>query len=312
MNIIDLHCDVLYKLWEGKGEISFKNSEKLDANKIRLQSGGVKVQAFAIFLQPELKVEERFQVALAQIDYFYKEILEKNSCIRLIKDWNMLLELEEEEIGAILTLEGVDCIGNDLQKLRILYYLGVLSVGLTWNHANLAADGVGETRGAGLTDFGKNIVQLNNEYKRLTDVSHLSERAFWDVIELAKYPIASHSNSKTICNHPRNLTDEQAKALFAQGGMVHVVYHPGFTKNEGKATIADLIKHIDHFCSLGGINQIGLGSDFDGIDEKINGLEDASKHQNLINELLKYYSEDEVKGFASKNFLRYAERIAKQ
>lgn len=312
MNIIDLHCDVLYKLWEGKGEISFKNSEKLDANKIRLQSGGVKVQAFAIFLQPELKVEERFQVALAQIDYFYKEILEKNSCIRLIKDWNMLLELEEEEIGAILTLEGVDCIGNDLQKLRILYYLGVLSVGLTWNHANLAADGVGETRGAGLTDFGKNIVQLNNEYKRLTDVSHLSERAFWDVIELAKYPIASHSNSKTICNHPRNLTDEQAKALFAQGGMVHVVYHPGFTKNEGKATIADLIKHIDHFCSLGGINQIGLGSDFDGIDEKINGLGDASKHQNLINELLKYYSEDEVKGFASKNFLRYAERIAKQ
>jgi membrane dipeptidase len=122
-------------------------------------------------------------------------------------------------------------------------------------------------------------------------------------MELADYPIASHSNSKTLCNHPRNLTDEQAGAMFRKGGMIHVVYNPPFVKEDGNATITDLVEHIDHFCSLGGLKQIGLGSDFDGIFELIPGLDDASKTQNIINELLKYYSEDAVKGFAYQNFL---------
>ena len=177
------------------------------------------------------------------------------------------------------------------------------SIGLTWNNANLAADGVGEKRGAGLTSFGREIVQFNNQHKILTDVSHLSENAFWEVMEEATYPIASHSNAKAICNHRRNLSDQQAEAMFAKNSMIHVVYCPPFVKEQGDATIADLIKHIDHFCSLGGIKKIGLGSDFDGIDTKIVNLEDASMQPNLINELLKHYSETEVEGFAYQNFL---------
>ena len=124
-------------------------------------------------------------------------------------------------------------------------------------------------------------------------------------MELADYPIASHSNAKSLCNHPRNLTDEQAKALFQKGGMVHVVYNPPFIKESGNASIGDLVRHIDHFCSLGGVKQIGLGSDFDGIEQKVKNLEDASKTQNLILALLKYYKEDEVKGFAYRNFLEH-------
>lgn len=305
MNIVDLHCDVLMKLWEGKDSVSFKNSQTLDANLDRLQNGQVKIQCFAIFIPPEMKAEEKFQAALDQVDYFYTEILAKHQEIKHIKNWSMVHSLKQGEIGAVLTLEGVDCIGNDLHKLSILYHLGVLSVGLTWNYANLAADGVGEPRGAGLTKFGKEIVAINNAKKIFTDVSHLAERGFWDVIELADYPIASHSNSKTICDHPRNLTDQQAEALFQKNAMIHVVYNPPFTSNKKMATISDLIKHIDHFCTLGGINQIGLGSDFDGIDEKIIGLETAAQHQNLINELLKYFTEDQVKGFAGGNFLKH-------
>ena len=91
--------------------------------------------------------------------------------------------------------------------------------------------------------------------------------------------------------------------MFDKNGLIHVVYFPPFVKDEGEVTISDLIKHIDHFCSLGGVKQIGLGSDFDGIDSKIINLEDASMHPNLLNELLKKYSEDEVKGFAYQNFL---------
>lgn len=305
MYIIDLHCDVLMKLAAAKGRLSFSDSKELDANKQRLMKGNVKLQCFAVFVEPEVKTENKFQAALEQIGYFYDEVLGKNPEMKHIREWKEIFSLKEHEIGALLTLEGVDPIGNDITKWRILYQLGVRSVGLTWNYANLAADGALETRGAGLTDFGKEIVKLNNDHLVFTDVSHLCERAFWDVMELAEYPIASHSNSRFLCDHPRNLTDEQAKALFQKGGMIHVVYAPQFVTENDRAQIAEVIKHIDHFCSLGGLKQIGFGSDFDGIEEKVVGLEDASKSQNLINELLKHYKEEEVRGFAYENFLRH-------
>jgi membrane dipeptidase len=303
MNIIDLHCDALLKLQKAKGSLRFMNAPELQTNKTRLQKGKIKVQCFAIFIEPEIPSDQKFQVVLEQTDYFYKEVLGKNSDMVHIKDWSDFNQLKLGQIGVMLTLEGVDAIGNDLTKLRVLYQLGVRSVALTWNNANLAADGAGEPRGGGLTLFGKEIVHLNNENKILTDVSHLCEKAFWDVMDIAKYPIASHSNSKALCNHPRNLTNDQAAAMFKKGGLIHVVYLPPFVKDNGKATITDLVKHIDHFCSLGGVKQIGLGSDFDGILTFITDLEDASKSQNLINELLKHYREEEVKGFAGQNFL---------
>lgn len=303
MNIIDLHCDVLWKLWESKGKISFSDSPGLDANKERLNKGNVKIQCFAVFIPPELKTTEQFQAALEQINYFYTEILEANHDMIQIKSWKDVLKLKPDQTGAVLTLEGIDCIGNDIQKLSILKHMGVLSVGLTWNYGNLAADGAQEPRGAGLTEYGKKVVLYNNDNRLLTDVSHLSERAFWDVIDLAHFPIASHSNAKSICDHPRNLTDKQAEALFEKNGMIHVVFYPEFTDEKDVVTVSDLIRHIDHFSSLGGVSHIGFGSDFDGIDKHISGLENASKYPNLINELLKYYSEEQVRGFAGQNFL---------
>ncbi|HEY2421678.1 MAG TPA: dipeptidase [Neobacillus sp.] len=303
MNIIDLHCDALFKLSAAKGTLRFVDADELETNKSRLHKGQVKVQCFALFIKPDIPSDQKFQAVLEQIDYFYKEVLGKNPDMIHLKDWTDFDTVKLGQIGAMLTLEGVDAIGNDLTKLRILYELGVRSVGLTWNNANLAADGAGEPRGAGLTLLGKEIVQLNNDHQILTDVSHLSEKAFWDVIELARFPIASHSNAKALCNHQRNLTDDQAIAMFTKGGMIHVIYWPPFVKEDGNVTIADLIKHIDHFCALGGVKEIGFGSDFDGITSFITDLEDASKSQNLINELLKHYSEDVVRGFAYQNFL---------
>ena len=305
MNIIDLHCDVLFKMHESKGKIRFTDSAELDVTYEKLKQGGVRIQAFAIFISPSIKSDEKFQVALDQIHYFYSEVIGKNSNMKSLRSWEDFDQLKEGQIGAFLTLEGVDCIGNDLRKLSILHELGVRSIGLTWNNANLAADGIGEERGAGLTTFGKEIIQFCNEKKILSDVSHLSEKAFWDVMDMAHFPIASHSNSKAICADQRNLTDEQAIHLFNNNGLIHVIYNPPFVVEKGAASISDLISHIDHFCSLGGVGQIGLGSDFDGISEKIIGLEDASMHPALINALLTKYSEDEVKGFAYQNFLNY-------
>lgn len=304
MKVADTHCDVLYQLYQNR-DLRFTDSPELQANISRLKAGKVWIQFFAVFVEPEVKSDEKFQVALDQINLFHTEVLANNPAMKKIECWADIDLLQDDQIGTILTLEGADAFGNDLTKLRTLYQLGVRSVGLTWNNANLCADGAGEPRGAGLTQLGKEVVRLNNEYSVLTDVSHLSEKGFWDVMEIADFPIASHSNSKTICNHQRNLTDQQARAIFEKKGFISVVYCPPFVKEDGKADIADVIKHIDHFCSLGGKDHICFGSDFDGITAFVEGLEDASCHQNLINELLKFYKEDEVKGFAFQNFLNH-------
>lgn len=311
MKIIDTHCDALYKLQmaeRGKyyeiESLKFQNSSDLDTNFERLKAGNVMTQFFALFIEPDITTDEKWQYVLEQIDLFYTEVLGKNRNIKHIKKWSDFEKLQDGEIGAVLTLEGADAFGNDLMKLRTLYRLGVLSIGLTWNNANLCADGAGEPRGGGLTLLGKEVVALNNDNKVLTDVSHSTVKGFWDIIELSDYPIASHSNARAICDHPRNLYDDQVEAMFVKGGLIHLVFNPPFIKgNSDTATIPDLIKHIDHFCSLGGVKNIGFGSDFDGISDYVSDLKNASHYPNLINELLKFYKEDEVKGFAYQNFL---------
>ncbi|WP_026689583.1 dipeptidase [Alteribacter aurantiacus] len=304
MRVFDLHCDALLKLWENPGRTYVNNSD-FHTNMERLVRGDVKVQLYAVFVEPEIPSDLKFQVAMDQIDLFYTRVLTQKG-VRHIKEWSDLTELEPNEIGAMLTLEGADAFGNDLGKLRTLYRLGVKSLGLTWNNANLCADGVGEPRNGGLTELGFEVVRLNNEYKVWTDVSHLTEPGFWDVMKVAKYPVATHSNAKTLCSHRRNLTDEQAQALFQRDGLLGVVFHPPFIKDDADSCdIDDLVKHIDHFCELGGKDHIAFGSDFDGIDRVVTRLTHSGEYQNLIEELLKRYSEEEVKGFAYKNVLNH-------
>lgn len=310
MKIIDTHCDALMKLQLAKrgrvynvSPLSFVDAPELETNLERLIQGDVLVQFFAVFIFPNVPDDQKWLYALEQIDLFYTEVLAKNPRMKHIKKWEDLQYLKDGEIGAVLALEGADAFGNDLMKLRQLYRLGVLSIGLTWNNANLCADGAGEPRGGGLTLFGKEVVQSNNEHGVLTDVSHLSEKGFWDVMKLAEYPFASHSNASALCEHPRNLKDDQVKAMFDRGGHIHVVFYPPFINGNQTAEIWELIRHIDHLCSLGGVKQIGLGSDFDGMDFYTNGLNNSSDFPVLINELLKTFSEEEVRGFAYQNFL---------
>ncbi|TMW74092.1 membrane dipeptidase [Alteribacter natronophilus] len=305
MKLIDLHCDALLRLWENPGR-DYENSEEVETSLARLKEGGVSVQLFAVFVEPELPSDYKFQAAMEQIDLFYTRVLASPGMVH-IKQWSDIKNLKPDETGAVLTLEGADAFGNDLMKLRTFYRLGVKSIGLTWNNANLCADGVGEPRNGGLTEFGFEVVRLNNQHGVWTDVSHLAEPGFWDVINTADLPVATHSNSKTLCGHRRNLTDDQAQALFKKGGMLGVVFNPPFI-GDGKeeSEITDLIRHIDHFCSLGGKRNLAFGSDFDGIAWYVKELEHAGKYQNLINELLKHYSEEDVRGFASGNVLRFA------
>ncbi|MGG4494647.1 dipeptidase [Brevibacillus reuszeri] len=306
MQIIDLHCDTLLKICLSNGQLSFCDAQELESNKERLRKGGVKVQCFALFPPPNLTVEQKFQAVLSQIHYFYEEVLGKNREMKQLKEWEDIDQLREGEIGAMLSLEGVDAIGDDLHKLTILYQLGIRSIGLTWNQTNYATGGASDAKGGGLTALGQKMVLFNNRHRMFTDVSHLNEQSYWDTLELAAYPIASHSNARAILDHPRNLSDEQAKAMFANGGMVNLFFSPAFVKEGRRAAITDLLRHLDHFCSLGGVDYLGIGSDFDGISipERINQLENAAMLQNLVQELLRHYTEDQVRGFASENFMR--------
>jgi len=154
-------------------------------------------------------------------------------------------------------------------------------------------------------------LELMDELGIIVDVSHLSESCFWDLVENHKKTIiASHSDCKALCNHPRNLTDEQLKAIAEKNGVIGINFYPRFLVKEGKATVDDLIKHIEHIEKTIGINHIGLGSDFDGIPSTPVGLEDVSKLPNLTAKLLEHgYSKKDIKKILGENFLRVIREI---
>ncbi|MGE6538128.1 dipeptidase [Bacillus luti] len=304
MKIFDAHCDVLFQLWSAKGKKDFRNDPQLHITFEQLKKRKGSIQCFAIYVPETVAYEERFEVALQMIDIFHSEILSLAGMkfIQTKEDINML---KQDEIGALLTLEGCEAIGKDAMKLRLFYRLGVRSFGLTWNYANLLADGALETRGAGLTTFGKHIVQELNMLHLWTDVSHLNERSFWDVIEIAKNPIASHSNCYKFCQHPRNLNDEQIRALIKKNSVIGVTFVPQFLTSERQANITDIVRHIEYICSLGGEKNIGFGSDFDGILETVIDLTVYRDYENVVNELYKHYDVSTVERFLYDNFVEH-------
>ncbi|AGT31612.1 membrane dipeptidase [Geobacillus genomosp. 3] len=300
--IFDAHCDALMKLWQDRS-LSFQDGPSLHVTLSGMTEAGVKVQCFAIYIPETVPEEARFTAALEMADIFFTRIVEVFPSVKVVRTKRDIASLQEGEIGAMLTLEGCDAIGANLVKLKTLLRLGVASVGLTWNFPNAVADGAWEKRGAGLTAFGRQVVELLNEMKRWVDVSHLSEKAFWDVVETARFPIASHSNAHRLCPHPRNLTDEQIKALIEKDGMIGINFVPYFlTKDKRRATVADVLRHLDYVCALGGTNNVGFGSDFDGIAETVAGLEAVKEYTRLVNELYKHYSAEQVDRFLFRNF----------
>ena len=307
MKVIDLHSDALLKLQMAEGKLAFKDNKEMHVTYENLVAGEVKAQAFAIFIDPAIISEEKYAAALEQVKYFKEEVVGKNEKIVQIRHFSEIADLKADEIGAFLTLESVECIGNDINKLIALLDEGVLSVGLTWNPANLACDGIMEPRNAGLSVFGEEIVELLNERKILVDMAHISEQGFWDCSEKAKYVINSHTNARSICSHVRNMTAEQIKDIIAHDRMMHLVYAPQFIVDNGvdQVTVADLMKHVDYVIALGGAKHLGLGSDLDGINNTPIGLENSGQVQNLLIEIEKKYGTEIAEDIAYNNFMRF-------
>lgn len=303
MKIFDAHCDVLYKMFLNP-KINFKDSSKLQVTFEQLVATDAKVQCFAIYIPESIHPDMRFQSALYMVEIFYEKIIKAFPQLKLITCQEDITSLTSDQIGAVLTLEGCDAIGSDLIKLKSLIRLGVSSVGLTWNFANSVADGVLEERGAGLSRFGKDVLKILNETQTWCDVSHLSERGFWDVMEWGDYPVASHSNCYSLCPHPRNLTDDQIKAVIQRNSVIGITFVPDFLSSNQAASITDILRHLEHICSLGGEEHVGFGSDFDGIDRFVINLASLREYEALVNELLKYYPNKQVENFLFYNMVR--------
>lgn len=304
LKVADFHCDVLSKM-QAHPDIHFSNDSRLDVTKERLLVGGIEMQCFAIYLS-EARGRPSFEHVLGQIQLFRSKIIHTDGLQWL--QWKE--EIENRLVGApplgMLSLEGVDGLEGDLFYAELLFELGVRFLGVTWNYANWAADGALEKRNGGFTEKGRKLIEWCNHSGMLLDVSHLSQSGFWELTELTNRPfIASHSNCNAVCAHPRNLTNEQIAALIAMDGRLGLTFYPWFVSGKGNAQIDDLLKHIDHVCSLGGEKHLMFGSDFDGIDTWVEGLEHPGKYPELIEQLLRRYPEDCVKGFMYENAISY-------
>jgi len=179
--------------------------------------------------------------------------------LRLISE-----QLEEKPIALFLTVEGGSVLGGDILWVDKLHGMGVKMMTLTWNGENGLCGGVGSDKG--FTAFGRQAVSRMEMLGMAVDVSHLNDTSFWQLCEFAEKPFcASHSNSRSVCSHPRNLTDGQFREIVRRGGVVGLNYHRGFVADGGNTnTIDDLLRHLYHFLELGGEDAIALGSDFDG------------------------------------------------
>lgn len=285
--IIDAHCDMLYRVWaEG---LDPNEDETLHVNFKKWRESPVQVQAFAMFVPDRVPDEEQYQAVLDMLQIFKEQVIEANDDIIHIKTKGDLENLEDNELGAILTLEGCYPIGSDLRKLQYLIEEGVRLVGLTWNNNNALADSITEENPKGLTPFGRQVVDYLNGQDIWVDVSHLSIPGFFDVIEQAKHPIASHSNARGVHPAPRNLTDEQIDAMIKRDGLIGIVLYPEFINGTKEASIDEVMDHVDYYMRKGAEKVLCLGSDFDGISETVTGLEDITKYNHLVDRIRQSY-----------------------
>lgn len=291
-SIFDTHCDTLCSVLD-YGKSIVMNDCHVDIE--RMKKYEQYTQVFACFIDPVYKscAADR---TLNLIDTFHNTVSDKLP----------------DNVRGILSIEGGEGIYS-LSHLRNFYRLGVRIIALTWNFSNHIASGALETdETRGLTEFGKLVVAEMNRLGIFADVSHLNDKSFYDVAEYSNKPIiASHSNaravcrSKAVCPVERNLTDDQFEIIKKSGGCVGINFCPDFLNESGKADIEDIIRHIEHFMSLGGEDNVGIGADFDGIDstpDGINGVEDIYK---IFDRLLqKGYTENQIEKISHKNFER--------
>ncbi len=317
--VIDLHTDALYEHVRGRKDIT-QRSDVLQVDIPRLKQGGVNAQVFAIWTNPDLfKPGKRATFVLKAIDAF------KRICRRCPEDIALALGPGDirtirasGRIAGILGVEGGHALEGDLANLDRFYRRGVRVLTLTWNNSNPFARSCMSRDGPrrGLTRLGHEAVKRMNRLGIVIDLSHASDRAFSDVLDTSTAPvICSHSACRALRRFPRNLTDEQLKALGQARGVIGIVFLPYFlTRAYRKATIEHVLNHIEHSADIAGINAVAIGSDFDGFgDSPPKGLEDVTRMPAFTEGLLRRgFSEPDIKKILGENFLRVWKEVTRK
>lgn len=314
VRIVDGHCDSLIHFVNGdRTLVNPDEGGQWDTQRARL--AGVSLQFLAAFIESKYKPTMSLCRGLQLIEGAHRFIADHPDQVFLVQGSHDLKQIPDPtRIGILLSVEGGEIIGENLFMLDIIFKLGVRALGLTWNQRNALGDGVGEAyTQSRLTNLGQKVVECMNKLGMLIDVSHLNEAGFWHVLEISKDPIAAtHSCAKALCAHPRNLTDQQLRALAKQKGVVGVNFYPQFLRESGLITRQDVIRHITHIAEVAGVETVGLGSDFDGINETPKGLEHVGDYYYLLEDLTKIgFSTLEVEQITGRNFMRLLSDVLK-
>ena len=312
--VFDLHCDTALGLL-GKDRCSIgslrKNELHIDLERAGTLNGYA--QCFACFTSPKMKLIGRttvFDMFERQLASILRETEQNSDKISLAYSAEEIREnLDRGIMSTVLTIEGPAGFGYNAELLEDLFNIGFRITTLGWNEQNSLTGSC--VTGGGLTEEGRTYLREAQRLGMVVDVSHISDEAFWDIMEITKKPIiASHSNSRTLCDVPRNLTDDMYKAICKSGGTAGINLYPNFLGEN--ATIDTVCDHIFHFLNLAGDDQhISLGSDFDGVEclpEGITGIQDYPRLSDRL--LERGLSENTVKNIFWNNAVGVIERCS--
>ena len=313
---IDLHCDTLMKVAKSG---NLDENEKAHVSLRGLQEGGVALQCFADFVPTGVFPKPIRKVAVNMMfNKFYKNYknmmaYHSDTLFPVLSKADLDKCGKDVRIGVLLTIEDGGVLGEKIENVEKYYNKGVRLVTLTWNHRNRYGCSAKIDQTEGLTRDGVEFVRSCEEKSILLDASHLSDAGFYDLLRCAKRPFtASHSNSRALCPHFRNLTDEMFREIVDMDGVVGMNLNPGFLRIDGGingAEIEDVVRHIEHFLDLGGENTICMGADWDGISSLPHGMtsvasvtliRDALAARGYDERLLDRIFYDNLAGFVSR------------
>ncbi len=291
-SLFDCHADTAVKAYRsGKGVFS----SEMQVTPEKLKKYTKAVQCYAIYNDGTMKMNDIY----THINRFIGEC-SNSTTVNFCRNSNEINYAHSRgRIAALLTVESVgntvDFTSDDIVALR---QIGVRMMSLTWNNDNPLCGGI-ESNRKGLSEKGIQVLEQMEKCNMMLDVSHMSDEGFFDALKIYKKPVcASHSNARAVCDSRRNLSDEQIKAIIASGGVIGINFFPDFV---GKREL--VLKHIEHIVSLGGAKNIGIGSDFDGIDTCYRDLSHTGCIAHLFEEMIsKNYLKQFVYDVSYNNF----------
>ena len=313
---VDTHTDT--PLWFTRGNFSVGMRKSNQVSIQKMEEGKLDAQFLAAFLAQKELDEASSQKAVEKchkmIEGIYADVAKyKDDCgIALTEEDARRLKAEGKK-AFFIGIENGYAIGKDIKNVKKYKDMGVQYMTLSHSYDNDICNSSSNTADAskGLTAFGRKVVKEMNKVGMMIDVSHVSEGTFWDVIKLSKDPIfASHSSVRALCDHDRNLTDEQLRALAKNGGVIQICIYGGYLNKDAKtASVDDVVRHIDHAVKVAGIDHVGIGSDFDGGGGVLGCAGDNDMINITVKLIEKGYSEEDLRKIWGGNFFRVMNQV---